>query len=115
MVYVKSDQDVPPRVMEMLRMFLAASSRGEEALFVLETKKNKMTTQVQDCGNYGWSSSKYLHESYQEGEPSQGQEVQAQAGEVQSVEDREEEAGRNQSGSPDWRPKSWQPSSWRDQ
>ena len=44
MVDVKSDQDVPPRVMEMLRMFLAASSRGEEALFVLETRKNKMTT-----------------------------------------------------------------------
>ena len=37
-------QDVPLRVLEMLRIFLAASSRGEEASLVLETRKGKLTT-----------------------------------------------------------------------
>ena len=38
------DQDVSPRVMEMLRIFLDASSRGEEACLVLETRKGQLTT-----------------------------------------------------------------------
>jgi hypothetical protein len=33
-------QDVPPRVMDLLRIFLAASSRGEEATLILETRKS---------------------------------------------------------------------------
>ena len=37
-------EDVPPRVMEMLRMFLAANSRGEVAVLHLETRKNTLTT-----------------------------------------------------------------------
>ena len=36
--------DAPPRVMDLLRMFLAASSRGEEAVLILETRKRIMTT-----------------------------------------------------------------------
>ena len=39
-----SVQDVPLRVMEMLRIFLAASSRGEEAALVLEARNGKLTT-----------------------------------------------------------------------
>ena len=39
-----SDQDLPQRVMELLRIFLAASSRGEEAALVLETRKGAITT-----------------------------------------------------------------------
>ena len=38
------DQDVPPRVMEMFRIFLDASSRGEEACLVLETRIGQLTT-----------------------------------------------------------------------
>ena len=44
MVDVNSDKDVPPRVLELLRIFLAASSRGEEAVFVLETRQKRLTT-----------------------------------------------------------------------
>jgi hypothetical protein len=40
----KSSEDVPPRVMEMLRMFLAASCRGEQAVLVLETRNKTLTT-----------------------------------------------------------------------
>ena len=39
-----SQEDVPARVMELLRMFLAASSRGEQACLVLETRKRTVTT-----------------------------------------------------------------------
>ena len=37
-------QDVPVQVLDQLRIFLAASSRGEEAVLILETRKNKLTT-----------------------------------------------------------------------
>ena len=36
-------QDVPVQVLDQLRIFLAASSRGEEAVPILESKKNKLT------------------------------------------------------------------------
>ena len=45
------DQDVPPRVMEMLRIFLDASSRGEEACLVLETRKGQLTTKYRCVEN----------------------------------------------------------------
>ena len=37
-------EDVSPRVMELLRIFLAASSRDEHALLVLETRNGRLTT-----------------------------------------------------------------------
>ena len=40
----KSGEDVPPRVMEMLRIFMAASCRGEQAVLVLETRNKTLTT-----------------------------------------------------------------------
>ena len=39
-----SVQDMPVRVMETLRIFLAANFRGEEAALVLETRKGVLTT-----------------------------------------------------------------------
>ena len=39
-----SDQNVPPRIMEMLKIFLAASSRGDQAVLILETRKGTITT-----------------------------------------------------------------------
>ena len=39
-----SYKDVPARVMELLRMFLAANSRGEVAVICLETWKKALTT-----------------------------------------------------------------------
>ena len=44
MVDAKNDPEVPPRVMDLLRMFLAASSRGEQAVLVLETRNATLTT-----------------------------------------------------------------------
>ena len=40
----KIAEDVSPRVMELLRIFLAASSRDEHALLVLETRNGRLTT-----------------------------------------------------------------------
>ena len=40
----ESTQDVPPGVMDVLRIFLAASSRGEEAVLILETRKRVIST-----------------------------------------------------------------------
>jgi hypothetical protein len=37
-------QDVPPRVMYLLRIFLAASSRGKEAVLTLEISKKAIPT-----------------------------------------------------------------------
>ena len=44
MVEVNSLDDVPTRVLEVLKIFLAASSRGEKACLVLETKCNMIIT-----------------------------------------------------------------------
>ena len=44
MADAKLDQEVPPRVMDLLRMFLAASSRGEQAVLVLETRNSTLTS-----------------------------------------------------------------------
>ena len=44
MADVTSDKGIPRRMLEMLRMFLAASSDGETALLVLESRNGKMTT-----------------------------------------------------------------------
>ena len=35
--------DVPPRVLELLEAFLSASSRGEHALLILETRKTSIS------------------------------------------------------------------------
>ena len=42
MVEHLSDQNVPPKFLEMLRIFLAASSRSENAVLVLETRKGTL-------------------------------------------------------------------------
>ena len=44
MVDDTSGQDVPRRMLDMLRMFLAASSEGEHCVLVLESKKGKTST-----------------------------------------------------------------------
>ena len=43
MVDVKSLDDVPTRVLDLLKIFLAASSRGERAVLVLETRSKSLT------------------------------------------------------------------------
>ena len=40
----ESTQDVPPGVMDVLRIFLAASSRGEEAALILETRRKVISS-----------------------------------------------------------------------
>ena len=42
MVEVKDVLGVPPRVLELLENFLSASSRGEHALLILETRKTSI-------------------------------------------------------------------------
>ena len=44
MVDMNSEQDVPPRMLDLLRMFLAASSRGEHTVLVLESRRSTITT-----------------------------------------------------------------------
>ena len=44
MVYVKSLDDVPTRVLDLLKIFLATSSRWERAVLVLETRSKALTT-----------------------------------------------------------------------
>ena len=43
-----SYKDVPQRVMEVLRMFLAASLRGEVATLVLDTRNRALTTKYRN-------------------------------------------------------------------
>ena len=43
MVDVKSLDDVPTRVLDLLKIFLAASSRGERAVLVPETRSKSLT------------------------------------------------------------------------
>ena len=44
MVDSNSDQDVPPRRLDLLRIFVAASSREEQAVLVLESRNSTITT-----------------------------------------------------------------------
>ena len=44
MVDVTSVQDVPRRMLDMLRMFLTASSAGEHCVLVLESRNGKVST-----------------------------------------------------------------------
>ena len=41
---ISSDQEVPTGVLNMLRIFLAARSRGEDAILILETKERNLST-----------------------------------------------------------------------
>ena len=45
---VDVEGNVPPRVMELLKIFLAASSRGEQAVLVVETKARTLTTKLRN-------------------------------------------------------------------
>ena len=44
----ESAQDLPHRVLDVLRTFLAASSRGEQAVLVLETRNCTLTTKYRN-------------------------------------------------------------------
>ena len=44
MVELKSLDDLPSRVLDLLKTFLAANSRGETAVLVLETKNKAVNT-----------------------------------------------------------------------
>ena len=39
-----SDQDVPQRVLDMVRMFLASSTRGDHSVLTLETRDPRIVT-----------------------------------------------------------------------
>ena len=47
MVDVTSVDDLPPSVMDLLRMFLAATSRGEQVSLVLESRSKTITSKYQ--------------------------------------------------------------------
>ena len=51
MVYRKNDEDVPPRMLDLLRMFLAASSRGEHTVLALESRKGTIKTKYRCVEN----------------------------------------------------------------
>ena len=46
-----SFQDVPSRGMEIVKIFLAASSRGDTTSFILETSKGKLITKYRSVEN----------------------------------------------------------------
>ena len=45
---VNVEGNVPPRVMELLKIFLAASSRGKQAVLVVKTKDRTLTTKLRN-------------------------------------------------------------------
>ena len=49
-------QDVPPSVMDMLRLFLAASTRGKDVSLVLESRMWTMTTKYRCVGKIAGTS-----------------------------------------------------------
>ena len=51
MVDSNGDQAVPQRMLDLLRMFLAASSRGEHTVLVLESRKSTITTKYRCVEN----------------------------------------------------------------
>ena len=51
MVDVQGLSDVPPQVLVLLRIFLDASSRGEQAVLVLETRNSTLTTKYRTVEN----------------------------------------------------------------
>ena len=51
-----SVQDVPPSVMDMLRLFLAASTRGEDISLVLESRMGTITTKYRCVGKVAGTS-----------------------------------------------------------
>ena len=44
-----SEQDVPHRVLDMVRMFLAASTRGDHAVLTLETRNKQLITKYRSA------------------------------------------------------------------
>ena len=51
MANVIAFQDVPPSVLDVLRLFLVASSRGEQVSLVLESRKKTMTSKYRCFGS----------------------------------------------------------------
>ena len=51
-----SDQDVPERVLDMVRMFLAASTRGDTIVLILETRKQQLITKYRSVEVAGASA-----------------------------------------------------------
>ena len=44
MVDSDSDQDVPQRVLDMVRMFLASSTKGDNTVLILESRNRQIVT-----------------------------------------------------------------------
>ena len=49
MIDMSSTQEVPPGVMEMLKIFLAARSRGEDAVLILETRRKTLSAKYRSA------------------------------------------------------------------
>ena len=86
MVDTTTDQDVPKRMMDILRMFLAASSAGEHCVFVLESKNKMISTKYRSV-EVAPGTPVHSHGSGIPKKKNQGQEVQAQAGGVPKKEE----------------------------
>ena len=56
MIDMSSTQEVPPGVMEMLKIFLAARSRGEDAVLILETRRKTLSAKYRSAENAAGSS-----------------------------------------------------------
>jgi hypothetical protein len=69
-------EDVPPSVLDLVKIFLASSSR-EKTTLILETENKAIKTKYM---------STYQHQYKKKKEPSPGQEIPTQAGGVQEEE-----------------------------
>ena len=103
MVDVNSDEDVPPRVMELLRIFLAASSRGEEAVFVLETRQKKLTTKFRCMETVAGNPATTTTNTKQRVNPARARRsrLRLEKFNQQKVKEREDEADSKQTGDQD--------------
>ena len=48
---VMSSTQVPPGVMELLKIFLAARSRGEDSVLILDTRRKTISTKYRTAEN----------------------------------------------------------------
>ena len=86
-----SAQDVPLGVMDLLRIFLAASSRGEEAALIMETRRKVISSKFRSVESTAGVPAAPTNKKKEE--PSQSQEIKAQTGGIHEKEDRYQGAG----------------------
>jgi hypothetical protein len=82
MVDLLSCHDVPSGVLDLLRIFLVASCRGESANITLETRKKEITSSYRTVNVTGSPATTNTENKKCERRPSQSPEIQDEVGTV---------------------------------